>query len=388
MRRLVHFAQEGDTSGFFPQLARWHDRARFRMCFATLRPMAPWLREFMEGQGVHTFSCECRRRTGLPRACLRLARYLRGQRVDVLHTHLFEPSIVGLTAGVLAGTPLRVSTRHYSDYHTRIDKKWHVRLDRYCTWMSHEVIAVSQHTAEHMIAREAAPPQKVHAIVNGIDFGRVKISSAAAPARIRREFAADGAYLLLMVGRMHPEKGYDYLFKAMTKLARGLDRPVRALIAGTGPLEERYREQVRSLGCAEAVQFLGFRKDVPDLMAAADIVVLPSLAEAFGLVVTEALYLGKPVVATRVGGIPEIVSDGVDGVLIPPADSVALVDAIAGLLQDPERRRRMSGAGRQKVQERFGFEDMVRSYEAIYDRPQPQQEVRFRAPSLDNHSHV
>ena len=186
-------------------------------------------------------------------------------------------------------------------------------------------------------------------------------SASAANSRPRR------AHLLLMVGRLHPEKGYAYLFRAMADLKPRTDRPFLLLVAGKGPFEEAYREEVRSLGCADVVRFLGFRGDVPDLMAAADLVVLPSVAEAFGLVLTEALYLGTPVVATRVGGIPEIVTDGADGVLVPPAESRALAEAIAGLLDDPKRRARMAGAGRDKVRDRFRFEDMVRAYEAIYE---------------------
>src|SRR5262249_41094991 len=159
---------------------------------------------------------------------------------------------------------------------------------------------------------------------------------------------------------LHPEKGYEHLFRAMASLKGRTDRPVRLLIAGRGALEAAFRDEVRALGCEDVIQFLGFRNDVPDLMAAADLLVLPSVAEAFGLVLAEALYLGTPVVATRVGGIPEIVTDGVDGILVPPADSQALADALLDLLHDPERRRRMAGAGRQKVVERFRFEDMVR----------------------------
>ena len=103
-------------------------------------------------------------------------------------------------------------------------------------------------------------------------------------------------------------------------------------------------------------------------MATADLLVLPSVAEAFGLVLTEALYMGTPVVATSVGGIPEIVDDNVDGVLVPPADSRALADAIVDLLHNQERRHRMAGAGRDKVLTRFSFEGMVRSYESIYEK--------------------
>lgn len=367
-KHLLHFAQDSDTSGYFPQLARWHDRDRYRMFFGTLQPMAPWLRAYMESQGVECFSCDCQRRSSYPLGMLRLARFLRRQRIDILHTHLFEPSVIGLQAGVLAGVPQRVMTRHYSDYHTRIHKKWHVRLDQLCIRLSHGVIAVSEHTAEHMISQEGARPNKIHTVLNGIDFDRVRLSSPEAPARLRREFAPSDGPLLLMVGRLHPEKGYQFLFEALTKLKGRLDRPVRLLVAGQGPLEDFYRRMVQSLGCADAVEFLGFRKDVADLMAASDLVVLPSVAEAFGLVLTEALYLGTPVVATRVGGIPEIVTDGIDGVLVPPADSQALADALADLLRDPERRARMAGSGRQKVQARFKFEDMVRAYEAIYKR--------------------
>jgi len=115
------------------------------------------------------------------------------------------------------------------------------------------------------------------------------------------------------------------------------------------------------------VSFLGFRKDIPDLMAAADVLVLPSVAEAFGLAAAEALHLGTPVVATKAGGIPEIIEDGKNGVLVEPANSEALSKGIADLLNDPDRRQYMA-LGRGKSVERFGFEDMVRSYESIYVR--------------------
>ena len=367
MLSVLHFAQDSDTSGFFPQLAKWHDRSRYRMFFGTLNPMAPWLREYMVSQGVECFSCDCRRRGEYPGGIVRLARFLREQRIDILHTHLFEPSVIGLLGGVLARTPIRVMTRHYSDYHTRINKKWHVRFDRLCTRLCHDVIAVSQHTADHMIEAEQAPREKIHAVLNGIDFDRATPSGADAVARVRREFDAEDAYLLAIIARLHPEKGHHYLFRALPEIRRRVNRPVRLLVAGTGPFDSEYREEVRTLGCADIVSFVGFRKDAPDLITAADLVVLPSVAEAFGLVLTEAIYLGTPVVATRVGGIPEIVDDGVNGDLVAAADSASLANAIVDLLNDPKRRRQMAGSGREKVLRRFNFEDMVRRYEAIYE---------------------
>jgi glycosyltransferase involved in cell wall biosynthesis len=364
--RILHFAQDSDTSGYFPQLAKWHDRDRFKMYFATLNPMAPWLEEYMVSQGVTCFGCECDRRIRYPVGLMRLARFLRRERIDIIHAHLFEPSVVGLLAGTLAGTPVRVMTRHYSDYHSRIGKKWHVRLDQLCTSLSHRVIAVSGHTARHLVEVENTPGEKVSVVMNGIDFERVEVSRGDARARIRKEFDCEDKHLLVIVARLHPEKGHHYLFQALPEIRRRCTKPVRLLVAGVGTFDAAYREEVTAAGCADLVRFLGFRKDSPDLIAAADLLILPSLAEAFGLVLTEALYLGTPVVATRVGGIPEIVRDGVDGVLVPSADSPALADAIIRLLEDSAERGRLAGAGRDRVINRFRFEEMVRCYETLY----------------------
>jgi glycosyltransferase involved in cell wall biosynthesis len=364
---VLHFAQDADTSGLFAALARLHDGDRYRMYFGTLNPIEPRLREAMSDQGIEVFSCDANGRAHFPLALGRLARFLRQERIDVVHTHLFEPSVVGLQAGTIARTPVRVETRHYSDYHTRIDKRWHVRLDRLCTRLSDDVIAVSEHTARHLVEVEGAPSEKVHTVLNGFDASRVEMPDRQDVGAVRGEFGAEDAHLLVTVARLHPEKGYEHLFRALPELRTRVSKPIVLLVAGTGPFEQEFRRQVTALDCEREVRFLGFRDDASTLMAAADLVVLPSVAEAFGITLAEALYLGTPVVATTAGGIPEIVDDGVDGVLVPPADSAALADAMAELLNDAGRLAEMRGVGREKVTERFSFEQMVRGYEAVYD---------------------
>jgi glycosyltransferase involved in cell wall biosynthesis len=296
---------------------------------------------------------------------VRLAGFLRRRRIDILHTHLFDPSVVGLVAGRLAGTPARVVTRHHSDYHTRINRPVHVGLDRLCTRLSHRVIAVSQHTADHLVHTENAPPEKVRVVHNGIDFDRVRVSPSGED-RIRTELGLGRRPVVLMAARLHPEKGYEHLIRAVPAVAARVPG-VTVLVAGTGPLEARYRALAAERGCGDAILFLGFRRDLPDLMAASNVLVLPSMAEAFGLVAAEALYLGVPVVASRVGGIPEIVDDGLDGLLVPPGDEDALASALVQVLTDPQLHRRLAGAGREKITSRFSFETMVREYETIYD---------------------
>lgn len=365
---MLHFAEDGDSSGFFPQLAKHHDRSRYRMLFGTLRPTVHWLRSYMESHDVRCFSCESRGRWDYPLALLRLTRFLRRERVDIVHAHLYEPSLVGLSAALMARTPVRVMTRHHSDYHSRVDRHLHVFLDRLCTTLSHAVIAVSSHTADQLVRVEHAPAAKVHVVLNGIDFDRVKPGDPASRDKLRDELGVRDGYLLLTAARMHPEKGYEHLLSAMAEIRRRLDRPCLLGIAGTGPLEAHYRELAESLGVSDCVRFLGFRNDLPDLMLAADLFVLASVAEAFGLVIAEALYLGVPVVATRAGGIPEIVDDGRDGLLVPPGNSAALAAAVVSLLSDPGRRRSMATSGRDKIASRFRFDAMVRQYESLYDR--------------------
>jgi glycosyltransferase involved in cell wall biosynthesis len=385
---IAHLAQDSDTSGYFPQLARWHDRTRYRMLFATLGPMAPWLREYMVSQGVECFSGDCRGRWQYPIGLLRLMRFLRSRRVDVLHTHLFDPSVVGLLAGFLAQTPVRTMTRHHSDYHTRINKRWHVRLDQLCTALCHRVIAVSEHTAQVMREEERAPVGRLRVIHNGIDFDRMRLSSPEAPDALRRQYAPCGEFLILQVARLHPEKGHEYLFRALRLIRERLHRPVRLLVAGTGSSEGDYRRLVRELGIDDQVVFTGFRSDVPDLMAAADVLMLPSVAEAFGFVLTEALYLGTPVIACRVGGIPEIITHGVDGLLVPPASPVALADAVIESVRDEGRRSRMAAVGRQKVINKFGFEQMMRRYETLYAEMLAGTQREIHAAGLRGHSHL
>ena len=369
-RTVLHLAKDSDTSGFFPQLAVWHDRKRFRMVFGTLGPMDPRVRAHMESHNVECLDCGCRARSAYPQGLVRLVGFLRRERIKILHTHLFDPSVVGLIAGRLSGTPVRVVTRHYSDYHTRIDRPLHVGLDRLCTRLSHRVIAVSQHTADHLVRREGAPPEKIRVVLNGIDFDRVCISLSG-PDRIRAELGLGGRRVILMAARLHPEKGYEHLIRAVPAVAARVPA-LTVLVAGTGPFEERYRTLAAEHGCADSIRFLGFRRDLPDLMAACDVLVLPSMAEAFGLVAAEALYLGVPVVASRVGGIPEIVDDGLDGLLVPPGDESELANALVRVLTDPELHRRLAGAGREKIAARFSFDAMVRQYESIYDAlPEP-----------------
>ncbi len=340
MIRVFHFAQDADTSGFFPQLARFHDRTRFEMTFGTLGTTAPELRAAMEAEGVRVTSLGARGRRDYPRALARLVSELRTARPDVLHTHLFDPSAVGLVAGAIARVPVRVMTRHHTDLHQRLGKPLHVAVDRATAAMAHHVVAVSEHTRRTIVEREGTPPRKVTTIHNGIDLTRVEPPSEGEVHALRVELGIERSVVVTVVARLHPDKGHDVLLDALA-LLRDEIPPVVVLLAGEGPHREALERRAASLGPSAHLRFLGFRKDIARLYAAADLVVLPSQNEAFGLVLPEAMALHRPVLATAVGGIPEIVEHGVTGWLVEPGSAAAMASALKTLLLSPDLRRRL-----------------------------------------------
>ncbi len=263
--------------------------------------------------------------------------------------------------------PLAVSPRHYSDYHTRIHKHWHVRLDRMCTAMSHRVIAVSEQTARVMLEEEHARLDKIVVIHNGMNRARAIAPPAGQLACLRAELGLAGHAVLACVARLHPEKGHTHLFSALAKLRSRVARPVTLLVCGEGPSREAYEAEVSRLDLADAVRFLGYRHDVPAILCLADVVVLPSVAEAFGIVLVEAMALARPIVATTAGGIPEVVEEGRQGLLVPPGDADALASAIGRILQDRAFGEALGAAGPARAAG-FTFEQMVARYEAAYER--------------------
>jgi glycosyltransferase involved in cell wall biosynthesis len=375
--RLLHFALDGDTSGYFPQLARHFDRSSFDMVFGTLGRITPELRAVMETEKVPVVSLDAGSRWGYPLIVARLAKVLRRHRVDIFHAHLFDPSVVGLVAARLAGIPVSLVTRHYSDYHTRLGKRWHVRLDQMCTALSHGVIAVSEQTRRVMVEEEKAPPQKVRVVYNGIDLDRVSPPEQQDVERLREELGVAGCPVIVVVARLHPEKGHTYLFRAMPAVLAGTGGRARLLVVGEGSFRPEFEREVAELGVAHAVRFLGFRRDVVRLFCLADVVVLPSLAEAFGLVLVEAMALRRPIVATRVGGIPELIEHGQTGWLVEPGSPSALAEGILALLNDRALCERLRESGRARALERFRFETMMQRYEEYY-----RQLARERIPGL------
>jgi len=286
-------------------------------------------------------------------------RLIAEQRPQIVHTHLGTSDIVGGVTARSLGVPM-VSTIHAMDW-SMTSRVYHAKrlLVRIC---AARVIAVSESARRSYLERGWASDGQIVTIHNGVD---VTPATGSGPA-VRAELGIDpDAFVLGMVSALRPEKAHDVAIDALA-LLRGRFPKLRLLIAGQGPSGEEIAR--RAAGLDGAVVLTGRRSDVMRVFDAVDVCLHPSRADAFPTTLIEAMAASVPVLATAVGGIPEIVSDRVTGVLIAaPPSAVALAQELAGLIEDSERRARLAASARRVYEERFTAEPWVQSTRSLYD---------------------
>jgi len=328
--------------------------------FKSTRDLVP---EF-ERQGIPVSCLDMKKAYDL-RVILKLVHLFREREIDILHTHLPYTGIVGRLAAKLAGVKAIVSTEHglMESYHplTRLGNALTLPLN-------HATIAVSQATANSILRYTKIRPETIRVIYNAIDIGVIK-SIQTDPELIKKSLGIDEHDLVVgNIANIRPVKGQKYLVEAARLVLE--QRPeVRFVIVGKEKTREdlrRLEELAKHLGIRDRIIFTGFRKDALQIMSVFDVFVLSSLWEAFAIVILEAMALGKPVVSTNVGGIPEAIDEGVSGFLVPPRDPEQLALRILDILNDGALRNRMGQEGRKKVQDRFNIESMVKKVEQVY----------------------
>lgn len=363
--KLLHFIQSSAPSSYLNAIAAHADRSRFDVTVSSLGPPG-LLQSDMAERDLPSFSLECTRRTQYPAAVLRLARWLREKRIDILQTHLFEASLVGLAAGRLARTPLLVLNDHHSAEVLLQRKRAFVWADRLATRsLAHRVLAPSAYMKEILAREEGVPAERIAVIPYGLDLDLLK-PSPAARERVRGELGLEGHVVFGAVGRLHWVKNYPGLLEAFAGVAREHAK-LSLVIAGDGPERDRLSETVRELAIEDRVHFLGHRRDVVDILSAIDVLVHASFVECSVQVVAEAFALRRPVVATEVGGATDLVENGVSGLLVPPGNPDALGKALRTILERRADWTPMGEAGRKRVEQNRA-ERIVPMYEAQYVR--------------------
>jgi len=356
----------GGTERQVVNLVRNHDRARFDVHLACFRFAGPLLAEVDE-RAVALSEYPI---TTLPSLRTlfqqwRLLRYIQRRRIRIVHAFGFYANVFAVPVARLSGADVvMASIRDTGDHLSRLQKV----MQKSACRAAHHVL-VNAEAVRAVLISQGYDASRISVIRNGIDVSRFQADGESSGARVALGFPPT-ARVVAVFARLNRLKGIEYFLEAAAIL-RDRHDDARFLIVGDS-ISEAYRaeleQRARDLGLAERIVFAGFRSDIPELLREVSVSVLPSLAEGLSNVVLEAMAAGVAVVATAVGGTPEMIDDGVQGLLVPPRDAPALARAIGSLLADPARRQSMGEAGRKRAKERFSLEAAVLETEKLYER--------------------
>lgn len=350
----------GGMERVIQDLCRYVDPAKFRFTVLCLSVRGP-LADQIEAEGVPVIYCENQTRMGKYLRGLEIGRILKEQRVDILQTHNTTAFIDGLIGARIAGVPVMIHTDHCKNY--PIEWRWTV-AENLASRLVDRVVAVSHHTKSELLHFEKIADSKVTVIHNGINPKLTRNVSADA---LRRELGLSPDDIVVgNVGRLEPQKGLDLLLAAAPEVLRAAPN-VRFLIVGGGSLEADLKAQAVSLGISDRVVFTGWRTDAIDLMQLLDVFVSTSNFEGLPMVLLEATWFGKPIVATGVGGVPELVEDGFNGLILPDRDPARVAATLLRVVKDDVFRRRLGQNSRARYEERFTAQAMASAYQQIYE---------------------
>jgi glycosyltransferase involved in cell wall biosynthesis len=342
------------------QIALHLDRTRFASAICTTRPSVGSLIHAIRAEGLPVLSLDRSVRVDVSE-WRRFLAFLRRERFDIVHTHKFGSNAWGIPIARLAGVPVVIAHEHGRSLGTP-----HLRnlVNREVIARGADVfLAVCKSDRRRMIASDRIDPARIRVVPNGIVD-----PPAPAPCRsLRAELGiADAAPLVGVVAGLRRVKALEVLVEAAVVLRDEFPQ-LRVVIAGAGPEEAPLRELVRRRGVASVIQLLGERQDVAKVLAALDVAVLCSDSEGSPLALLEYSAAGKAIVATGVGGVPELLDDGVHGLLVPPRDPRSLARAIACLLRDPKLREQLGRRARAHQQREFTLDVTIRRLELLYE---------------------
>jgi len=354
MIRIVHILTSfgiGGAEQLVLDVCRRLDRKRFDCTVVAVVAGGPMRAEFHEA-GIATEVVGKATTLGIG-TIRRLTEFLRTERPQIVHTHLFGGDTWGRIAAFRSGVPHVVSTEHNINRDEGFVKRF---VKRRLAQRTARIVAVSDAVRSYSIRTDRTPPGNILVIPNGVDLDRFRPRPRHEGGRIR----------FMSVGRLVPQKGHDVLLDAFAVLRDTL--PAASLvIVGDGPLRPHLEAQARTYHIQDRIQFLGFRRDLPDLFARADIAVFPSRWEGFGMAAIEASACGLPVIASAVGGLMEAVVDQETGLLVPPEEPKLLAEAMVELARDRARCTLFGHAGRRYVERNFDIHRVAQRYAELYE---------------------
>lgn len=297
-----------------------------------------------------------------------LYRAFRSFRPDVVHTHTAKAGAVGRIAARLARVPVVVHTYHghvFHSYFSPAKTRLFLAIERALARRTDRLLAVSESVRDELLRYRIAGPDRLVTLPLGLDL-RGFLDVERARGALRRELGVGPATPLVgIIARLVPIKRHEDFLLAAGLVAERISE-ARMVVVGDGERRVELEALAQNAGLGERVRFLGWRRDLERVYADLDVVVLTSANEGSPVSLIEAMAAGRAVVATRVGGVPDLVDDGVSGMLVPPRSPRAVADAVVALLADGERRRHLGEAGRKRVYPAYAVERLVADVERLY----------------------
>jgi len=301
------------------------------------------------------------------RALWSLVRLLLKEKPDIVHTHTSKAGLLGRLSAKLTKTEFIVHTPHghvFYGHFGRLRSRLFIWIEKIFAFFTHRLIALTTGELNDYTALAVCRPEKLRKIHSGVDIAKFRSASASMIEKKRKLGLIQNAAVVGFIGWLLPIKGPLNLLKAMQFVWQDLP-DAQLVFVGKGDLDLELRTAALKSRANGRVKFLGWRDDVDEILPVFDVLVLPSLNEGMGRVLVEAMAAGKPVVASNVGGIPDLVEHGRNGLLVPPGDEQALAEAVKRLLKDPEKSKQMGQQGRQ-ICGQFSLEAMLAKLDQLY----------------------
>lgn len=301
-------------------------------------------------------------------ALLALIKCFRREKPDIVHTHTSKAGILGRWAAFFSGVPIIVHTPHghvFWGYFSPWLTQLFILLEKFTAGITDRIITLTDREKTDHRHVHIAPERKFTTIHSGVDLSRF-FDASVNTVKIRKELdLPEGAFVAGTTGRLTPVKGHIHLLAAAVKIL-AIRPDVYFVFLGDGELREELMKYAADSGIAGNVRFAGWRSDVAAVLSLFDVFVFPSLNEGMGKAIVEAMAMGKPVIAGDVGGIPDLVTHGGNGLLVPPSDSVALAEAILDLHDNSDKRIKMGDAGRKTAAD-YGVDEMLNKIDKLYE---------------------
>jgi len=362
---ILHIYQNSKIGGVQQQLLsllKAYSRERFNPIFCCLGPKEEIGKEIEETKIGFIPLNKLRYNRFSPGIVLELYRLMKKKQIHVVRTHRYRSNLYGRLAAFLAGVPVIIASVH-DNYRT--DKRPKRRImNRILSKITDKIVAVSENVKEDIIRYDSIDPSKIEVIPNGIDVERFNPEKNTTD--IRKEFSLEEDDIVIgFIGRIVPAKGLEYLLNALPYLKEEF-KSIKLLIVGEGSLVEELKERAKKNNILDNILFIGRRRDIPEILASINIFVMPSIAEGLPNALLEAMAMGKPIVTTEVGGIPEIVKNGFNGLLVPPRDTLSLSKAIKELISNDRLAAKLGQAARDLVHDNLSIKAIAQKWQSLY----------------------